>query len=99
VDPWKSQSHGAGIDAAQIPHIFERFYRADPSRNRATGGFGLGLAIVKALVEAYGGMITAQSAPGEGTRMTVVLPASPGTDSLEIIHQTAVSPNHVQLIS
>jgi signal transduction histidine kinase len=93
------EDHGAGIDAAQIPHIFERFYRADPSRNRATGGFGLGLAIVKALVEAYGGMITAQSAPGEGTRMTVVLPASPGTDSLEIIHQTAVSPNHVQLIS
>jgi signal transduction histidine kinase len=70
------EDHGAGIDPAHLPHIFERFYRGDPSRNRATGGFGLGLAIVKALVEAYGGMITADSTPGRGTRMTVVLPAS-----------------------
>jgi signal transduction histidine kinase len=70
------EDHGAGIDPAHLPHIFERFYRGDPSRNRATGGFGLGLAIVKALVEAYGGMIMADSTPGKGTRMTVVLPAS-----------------------
>ena len=71
------EDHGTGIDPAHLPHIFERFYRADPSRNRATGGFGIGLAIVKALVEAYGGVIIAESAPGKGTRMTVVLPASP----------------------
>jgi len=70
------EDHGSGIDPAHLPHVFERFYRGDPSRNRATGGFGLGLAIVKALVEAYGGMITADSTPGKGTRMTVVLPAS-----------------------
>jgi signal transduction histidine kinase len=69
------EDHGVGIDPAHLPHIFERFYRGDPSRNRATGGFGLGLAIVKALVDAYGGTITADSTPGKGTRMIVVLPA------------------------
>jgi signal transduction histidine kinase len=68
--------HGVGIPAADLPHIFERFYRGDPSRNRATGGFGLGLAIAKALVEAYGGRIVAESQQGEGTRMTVHLPGS-----------------------
>jgi len=68
------QDHGPGIPAEELPHIFERFYRGDPSRNRATGGFGLGLAIAKAMVEAYGGTIQAESTPGEGTRMTVQLP-------------------------
>jgi signal transduction histidine kinase len=68
------EDHGAGIPAADLPHVFERFYRGDPSRTRATGGFGLGLAIAKALVEAYGGTITADSTPGKGTRMTVELP-------------------------
>ena len=57
-----------------LPKIFERFYRGDHSRARATGGFGLGLAIAKALVEAYGGSIAAESSPGKGTRMTVELP-------------------------
>jgi heavy metal sensor kinase len=70
------EDHGPGIPADELPHIFERFYRGDPSRNRATGGFGLGLAIAKALVEAYGGKITADSTPGEGARMTVELPTS-----------------------
>jgi len=68
--------HGPGIPADELAHIFDRFYRGDPSRNRATGGYGLGLAIAKALVEAYGGNIRAESAPGEGTRMTVELPTS-----------------------
>ena len=69
------EDHGAGIAPADLPHVFERFYRGDPSRARTTGGFGLGLAIAKALVEAYGGAITAESPPGKGTRMTVELPA------------------------
>jgi heavy metal sensor kinase len=66
--------HGPGIPAADLPRIFERFYRGDPSRTRATGGFGLGLAIAKALVEAYGGTIAAHSSGSHGTRMTVELP-------------------------
>jgi signal transduction histidine kinase len=68
------QDHGVGIPKADLPHVFERFYRGDPSRARSTGGFGLGLAIAKALVEAYGGAIAVDSEPGVGTRMTVELP-------------------------
>src|SRR5213078_3280269 len=70
------KDYGVGIPSEELPHIFERFYRGDPSRTRATGGFGLGLAIAKALVEAYGGTISAESQPGRGTRMTVQLPST-----------------------
>jgi heavy metal sensor kinase len=70
------EDHGVGIAAEDLPHVFRRFYRADTSRNRATGGFGLGLAIAKSLVEAYGGTIAAESTPGQGTRMTVEWPLS-----------------------
>ena len=72
------EDHGVGIPQADLPHIFERFYRGERSRARVTGGFGLGLAIAKALVEAYGGQISVESEPGEGTRMTVELPAASG---------------------
>src|SRR5258705_9399827 len=68
------EDHGIGIPPEDLPHIFERFYRGDPSRTRATGGFGLGLAIAKALVEAYGGAYTSPQRPSQGTRMTVELP-------------------------
>jgi signal transduction histidine kinase len=66
---------GPGIPAAELPHIFERFHRGDPSRARSTGGFGLGLAICKALVDAYNGTIEAINLPGQGTQMRVQLPA------------------------
>lgn len=66
--------HGPGIPASELPRVFERFHRGDSSRARNTGGYGLGLAIAKALVEAYGGTITPESRPGEGTRMVVSIP-------------------------
>ena len=68
---------GSGIAPDQAPYVFERFYRADPSRNRATGGAGLGLAIVKQLVEAHGGRVWLESTPGEGTTVRFTLPSAP----------------------
>jgi len=70
------QDCGEGIDPAVLPHVFERFYRGDPSRARATGGAGLGLAICKAAVEKAGGAITLASEPGRGTIATVRLPVN-----------------------
>jgi signal transduction histidine kinase len=65
---------GIGIDPADLPYIFERFYRADRSRTGSTGGSGLGLSIVKAIISAHGGTIRAQSAPGVGTAISFTLP-------------------------
>lgn len=65
---------GVGIDPADLPHIFERFYRADRSRTGATGGSGLGLSIVKAIITAHGGNIWAESTPGHGTKISFTLP-------------------------
>jgi signal transduction histidine kinase len=65
---------GAGIAPADLPHVFERFYRSDSSRSRATGGFGLGLSIAKAIVDALHGSITVESAPQCGTTVEVTLP-------------------------
>ncbi len=65
---------GEGIDPSALPHIFDRFYRGDPSRARSTGGAGLGLAICKAVVERAGGTIELKSEPGKGTTAIVRLP-------------------------
>ena len=67
---------GTGISEADLPRIFDQFYRADQSRNRATGGAGLGLTIVKRLVEAHGGEISVTSDADSGTTFRVLLPAS-----------------------
>jgi signal transduction histidine kinase len=65
---------GEGIPAEDLPNIFERFYRVDRSRARATGGSGLGLTIARRLVEAHGGEITAESELGKGSRFSFTLP-------------------------
>ena len=67
---------GPGIAAGDLPYVFERFYRSDRSRARATGGAGLGLTIAKGLVEAHGGTIRAESEPGRGARFRFTLPAA-----------------------
>ena len=70
------QDHGQGIGSADIPHIFERFYRADPARARNSGGTGLGLSIAKWIVDRHGGYFKVISREEVGTRMVVYLPAA-----------------------
>jgi heavy metal sensor kinase len=71
------QDNGIGIAPAHLPHIFDRLYRADPARNRSSGGVGLGLALVRSIIEAHGGTINVESHPGRGTRFDVLLPLEP----------------------
>ncbi len=68
---------GPGIAPEDLPHVFERFYQADPARDRSTGSSGLGLAIVRAVVEAHGGHVRAGNEPGAGARFEVDLAAAP----------------------
>ncbi|MBI2953845.1 MAG: HAMP domain-containing protein [Chloroflexi bacterium] len=67
---------GSGIPADELSYVFERFYRLDKSRSRASGGSGIGLAIVKQLVEAHGGRAWAESAPGDGATFFFTVPAA-----------------------
>lgn len=70
---------GSGIAAAELPHVFDRFYRGDASRARSSGGTGLGLAICKAIVDSCGGSIRMESTLGAGTRVDVQIPRVPHT--------------------
>lgn len=75
---------GIGIGADEIPHIFKRFWRAEKSRSRVTGGAGIGLAIVRQLVDVHGGTIDAESVVGRGSTFRVRLPG----------RQAPVEPHH-----
>ncbi len=82
---FRVEDQGEGIDESILPHVFERFYRGDPSRARKTGGTGLGLAICKAIVQRVGGTIHLDSDKGRGTAAIVRLPPAEGRqcDALE----------------
>lgn len=78
---------GIGIPPEHLPHVFERFYRADASHNRETGGVGLGLAICRAIIKSHQGAITIRSTPGEGTEVRIGLPLCPTPlDAVPSIH-------------
>ena len=72
---------GPGLTPEEAERVFERFYRADPSRSRARGGVGLGLSIVAAVAEAHGGSVAAVSEPGRGATFRITLPLAPDGDS------------------
>jgi signal transduction histidine kinase len=74
------QDTGPGIEAEDIQHVFDRFYRADKSRQRDSGGLGLGLAIAKSIVENHGGRIWAESPDDSGTTFVIMLPIAHRND-------------------
>jgi signal transduction histidine kinase len=65
---------GVGIAREHLPHVFDRFYRADKTRSRVEGGAGLGLSICRWIAEAHGGTMSVESLPGDGSKFTVRLP-------------------------
>jgi two-component system sensor histidine kinase BaeS len=69
------QDNGAGIPPEDLPYVFDRFYRAEKSRQRHEGESGLGLAIAKSIVDAHDGTLSVDSTPGEGTGFIIALPA------------------------
>ena len=76
VTELRIMDRGEGIPEAALPHVFDRFYRADRSRSRNSGGAGLGLSICKAIVDRSNGTVRIQSTVGIGTQVTVTLPQS-----------------------
>lgn len=73
----KVADQGPGLDPETLEHAFDRFWRADPARTRATGGVGLGLAIVAAITRAHGGEVAARNLPGAGAEFTLMIPTRP----------------------
>jgi len=69
-----AQDAGPGLTREHLERVFERFYRADESRARTSGGVGLGLSIVAAVAEAHGGSVTARSEPAQGATFRIVMP-------------------------
>jgi two-component system, OmpR family, sensor kinase len=86
---------GPGLEPEVAARVFERFYRADPSRSRTGGGTGtgLGLSIVAAIAAAHGGHAEVQTAPGRGSRFRVVLPATAASEITQESAPTAASPD------
>src|SRR5207248_3796756 len=92
---WSDDTHvnvevadsGIGIPDADLPRIFERFYRVDKARSRELGGTGLGLAIVKHLVQALHGAVGASSRPGHGTTFVIRLPRAGVSSSSSVLHE------------
>jgi heavy metal sensor kinase len=79
------RDEGEGIAPEHLPHLFERFYRADGARGRSSGGTGLGLAIARAICRAHGGEISVTSTPDQGATFLVTLPGGAQTDASERI--------------
>lgn len=80
---------GIGISPEDLPSVFDRFFRADRSRNRASGGTGLGLSVVKQLVEAHGGTVWAESEAGRGSVFHFTLPATPFSARMNSDHASS----------
>lgn len=86
---------GVGIPPADVPHVWDRFYRVDQARARHSGGAGLGLALVKSIVEAHGGQVALDSTPNQGTTVTIALPLAPQAAGAPTRNQAASSDHAV----